>query len=304
MVYREVLAPDSATESFKTPPSTVDHNFPFATLIDLAFFERLQDEFANNGVTADDLSATADIEKHPDHLLLVDKAVSGEAMEILYKERYFNLRVGRTLVCQGTAIRDLADLISVGFVTRWPNIRKICNIKITFDEISILESASNFDYYLSVEIPCFCSALKTRGKQGPLQGHASYRVSPDSLGYLLEPMGKLRAKKITLHSCCSARDAVQQSFDQTTSNVTKKHARHASGKSIFQSSSDHQTRSPESWYRMVVPARLHISRSQSGRRGCFHVPRLYPKRANDAHKAQQVQRRPGHVRRRGRPDED
>ncbi|KAL8762737.1 MAG: hypothetical protein Q9194_007496 [Teloschistes cf. exilis] len=269
MVYREVLAPDSATESFKTPPSTVDHNFPFATLIDLAFFERLQDEFANNGVTADDLSATADIEKHPDHLLLVDKAVSGEAMEILYKERYFNLRVGRTLVCQGTAIRDLADLISVGFVTRWPNIRKICNIKITFDEISILESASNFDYYLSltrslamlcheiamqfprlnniiVEIPCFCSALKTRGKQGPLRRHASYRVSPDSLGYLLGPMGKLRAKKITLHSCCSARDAVQQSFDQTTSNVTKKHARHASGKSIFQSSSDHQTRSPES----------------------------------------------------------
>lgn len=82
-------------------------------------------------------------------------------------------------------------------------------------------------------MPCFCSALKARGKQGPLQRHASYCVSPDSLGYLLEPIGKLRAKKITLHSCCSARDAVQQSFDQTTSNVTKNTPATHQGKVYF-----------------------------------------------------------------------
>lgn len=169
MVYREVLAPDSATESLKLPSSTVDHNFPSTTLIDLAFFKRLQDEFANNGVTANDLSATADIEKHPDHLLLVDKAVSGEAMEILYKERYFNMRVGRSLVCQGTVIRDLADLISVGLVTWWPNIRKICNIKVTFDEISILESASNFDYYLSLTRSLAMLLSRDRHTVSPLE---------------------------------------------------------------------------------------------------------------------------------------
>ncbi|KAL9585093.1 MAG: hypothetical protein Q9212_001719 [Teloschistes hypoglaucus] len=242
MVYREVLAPDSATESFTRSPSTVDHNFQFTRRFELDNFKLLQDEFANSGITTDELSATSDIGRHADHLLLVDKAVSGEAMAVLYNQRYFNMRVGRTLVCQGTVIRGLADLMSVDFFTWWPKIR---NIKITFDETSILMGRNDARFYshlmkttamlchemviqfgrlnnIIVELPCFCSALKTRGvvRAEPLQRHPAYCMSSTCLGYLLGPIAHLRANKITLHSCCIALDKVQQTFDHVTADVT------------------------------------------------------------------------------------